>query len=102
MFVVTARLRRALPVAAGTAHQLRRVIAASALPAERLEHVYARVAGPDAAVVLFLLAKDLDQAEATAARLLGRVTSGRLAGWRTMSCQAELIDPFAHRALPPD
>jgi hypothetical protein len=102
MFAVTIRLRGVAPVTAETAHSVRSVILSAALPGDGLEHVYVQLNGPDADVVLFLLSPGLVRAEATAARLVTRAREAGLVGWETLTCQVELIAPFAEAALPPD
>lgn len=61
------------------------VIWATASPADRLEHVYARSAEGRLDIALFLLAADPQQASSTAAGIITRALTGSptLAGWTT-------------------
>jgi hypothetical protein len=110
MFMVTVRLRWAPGALVASAHRVRTEIELAALPTERLEHVYVQLPPTrsptlpptEAGAVLFLVAPDLARAEATAAELVGRTIRAALAGWRIVSCQAELIVAFSEAALPPD
>jgi hypothetical protein len=102
MFIVTVRVHWAAPVTVKSARLVHAAIEAAASQGDGLEHVYVQTEGPEAGVVLFLLAPDLARAEATAARLVGRAVGDGSAGWRVLSCQAELLMPFSEAALPPD
>ncbi|WP_405437407.1 hypothetical protein OG373_09405 [Streptomyces avidinii] len=61
------------------------VIRATASPADRLEHVYARSAEGRLDIALFLLATDPQHASSTAAGIITRALtrSPTLAGWTT-------------------
>jgi hypothetical protein len=102
MFIVTVRLRWARPVTVESCRQVHGAVEAAAAAGDGLEHVYVQADGPDAGIVLFLLAPDLTGAEATAARLVSRAGAATDARWDVLSCQAELLMPFSEAALPPD
>ncbi|HKS99718.1 MAG TPA: hypothetical protein VJT31_09340 [Rugosimonospora sp.] len=102
MFIVTVRLRWAGKLTVESGHDLRGAVEAAARPSDGLEHVYVQTGPPAAGIVLFLLARDLAGAEATAARLVRQAGAGFCGKWEIHSCEAELLVPFTEAALPPD
>ncbi|MFD6890263.1 hypothetical protein [Streptomyces sp. NPDC059957] len=66
-------------------HQVTDIIWASAAPADRLEHVYARSAEGRLDIALYLFANTAEHAAESGQRLMRKVLAGApaLAGWTT-------------------
>ncbi|MEU9165444.1 hypothetical protein AB0D29_34845 [Streptomyces sp. NPDC048424] len=73
------------PVRRVDRHLVTDVIWATAAPADRLEHVYARSAEGRLDIALFLLAAGAEEAASAGGRIVRRALAGApaLAGWRT-------------------
>jgi hypothetical protein len=102
VYAVTVRLFCAAPATRTATEEIRQLIRTVSTPGDRLEHVYVQSNGYGADLVMFLIAGDLASAERTAARLVARAQCGGLPGCEPVTCQVELVLPFAEAALPPD
>ncbi len=102
VYAVTVRLSCPAPATPESAAEILRLLRAVSGPADGLEHAYAQPSGYGADLVLFLVAADLVAAERAAAQLVARAQDGGMADCAPLSCEAELVVPFAEAALPPD
>lgn len=86
----------------GAEQRLRELVQRVALAADSLQHVYAQRGGDGLDLVMFLLAADIATAEQVARGIVRRALASGTTGCRPISCQVELVTPFAEAALPPE
>jgi hypothetical protein len=102
VYAVTVRLSCPAPATPDAVAGILRLLHTVSDPTDGLEHAYAQPSGLGADLVLFLVADDLVAAERAAARLVARAQDAGLTDCAALTCEAELVVPFAEAALHPD
>lgn len=102
VYAVTVRTSCSGPATPRAAAQIRQLLWAVSAPRDSLQHVYVQPSPYGADLVMFLVASDLATAEDVAARLITRAQRAGLIGCTPVTCEVELVLPFAEAALPPD